>query len=92
MIARDPDNPISSDKALIHSGRSGPRGRLPGTVPPIRQSWGQEEFFTLVGQPVPTRTEAPPPLDADAQAAFIAKSKALAPDYKTELLPPPGAK
>jgi quercetin dioxygenase-like cupin family protein len=53
---------------------------------------GQEEFFTLVGQPVATRTQAPPPLDADAQAAFIAKSKALAPEYKTELLPPPGAK
>ena len=35
--------------------------------------------------------EAPPPLDADAQAAFIAKSKALAPEYRTELLPPPGA-
>jgi len=52
---------------------------------------GQEEFFTLVGQPVDTRTEAPPPLDAEAQAAFIAKAKALAPDYKTELLPPPGA-
>jgi len=52
---------------------------------------GQEEFFTLVGQPVATRTEAPPPLDAGAQAAFIAKSKALAPGYRTELLPPPGA-
>ena len=52
---------------------------------------GQEEFFTLVGQPVTTRTEAPPPLDAGSQAAFIAKSKALAPEYKTELLPPPGA-
>jgi quercetin dioxygenase-like cupin family protein len=52
---------------------------------------GQEEFFTLVGQPVATRTGAPPPLDADAQAAFIAKSKALAPQYATELLPPPGA-
>ena len=52
---------------------------------------GQEEFFTLVGQPVATRTQAPPPLDADAQAAFIAKSKRLAPEYKTELLPPPGA-
>jgi quercetin dioxygenase-like cupin family protein len=53
---------------------------------------GQEEFFTLVGQPVATRTQAPPPLDANAQAAFIAKSKALAPKYKTELLPPPSAK
>ena len=49
---------------------------------------GQEEFFTLVGQPVATRTEAPPPLTPDAQAAFIAKSTSLAPRYKTELLPP----
>ena len=53
---------------------------------------GQDEFFTLVGQPVATRTTAPPPLDADEQAAFIAKSQALAPEYKTALLPPPGAK
>jgi hypothetical protein len=53
---------------------------------------GQEEFFLLVGQPVATRTEAPPKLDAGAQAAFIAKSKALTPDYKTEMLRPPGAK
>ena len=52
---------------------------------------GQEEFFILVGQPVATRTQAPPPLDAGAQAAFIARVKALAPEYKTELLPPPGA-
>src|ERR1700691_3796701 len=53
---------------------------------------GQEEVFILVGQPVATRTEPPPPLDAAARAAFIAKSKALTPDYKTELLRPPGAK
>jgi quercetin dioxygenase-like cupin family protein len=53
---------------------------------------GQEEFFTLVGQHVATRTEASPPLDAAEQAAFIAKSRALAPEFKTELLPPPGAK
>jgi quercetin dioxygenase-like cupin family protein len=50
---------------------------------------GQEEFFTLVGQPVATRTEAPPPLSPDAQAAFIARSRILAPQFKTEL-PPPG--
>jgi quercetin dioxygenase-like cupin family protein len=49
---------------------------------------GQEEFFTLVGQPVATRTEAPPPLSPDAQAAFIARSRSLAPQFKTELLPP----
>lgn len=52
---------------------------------------GQDEFFTLVGQPVASRTEAPPALDADEQAAFIAKSMSLAPQYRTELLPPPGS-
>ena len=45
-----------------------------------------------VARCVATRTQAPPPLDADARAAFIAKSRALTPDFKTELLPPPGAK
>jgi quercetin dioxygenase-like cupin family protein len=49
---------------------------------------GQEEFFTLVGQPVATRTEAPPPLSPDEQAAFIARSRSLVPQFKTELLPP----
>ena len=49
---------------------------------------GQEEFFVLVGQPVATRTEAPPPLSPDAQAAFIAKSTSLAAQFKTELLLP----
>jgi quercetin dioxygenase-like cupin family protein len=47
---------------------------------------GQEDFFAEVGVPVATRTTAPPPLDAAAQAAFIAKVEALAPKYKTELL------
>jgi hypothetical protein len=32
----------------------------------------------------------PPPLDTEAQAAFVAKSRMLALSYKTELLPPPG--
>jgi len=49
---------------------------------------GQDEFFTLVGQPVAARTEPPRPLDPAAQAAFIAKSQSLAPHYRTELLPP----
>ena len=49
---------------------------------------GQEQFFLEVGQPVATRTEPPPGLDPAAQAAFIAKSQALAPDYRTELLRP----
>ncbi len=47
---------------------------------------GQEEFFKEIGVPVATRTTAPPKLDAEAQAAFKAKSEALAPKYRTELL------
>jgi quercetin dioxygenase-like cupin family protein len=50
---------------------------------------GQDEFFTLVGQPVGTRTEPPPPLDPAAQTAFIARVQSLAPHYRTELQPPP---
>jgi quercetin dioxygenase-like cupin family protein len=49
---------------------------------------GQEEFFKEVGVPVATRTTAPPALDKDAEAAFVAKVKALAPKYRTELLIP----
>jgi uncharacterized cupin superfamily protein len=49
---------------------------------------GQEEFFMAVGVPVTSRTEPPPALDGHTQAAFIAKSKALAPEYRTELLLP----
>src|ERR1700677_1154135 len=49
---------------------------------------GQEEFFAEIGQPVTSRTEPPPVLDEEAQAAFITKSKALAPEYHTELLLP----
>ena len=49
---------------------------------------GQEEFFKEVGVPVATRTTSPPPLDAQAEAAFVAKVKALAPNYRTELLSP----
>jgi quercetin dioxygenase-like cupin family protein len=52
---------------------------------------GQDEFFTRVGVPVATRTQAAPPLSPDEQAAVIQKAQSLAPDYKTELLPPPGA-
>ncbi len=49
---------------------------------------GQEEFFKEVGVPVATRTTAPPPLDKAAEAAFVAKVRALAPKYRTELLIP----
>ncbi len=51
---------------------------------------GQEEFFREIGVPVATRTTAPPKADAAAQAAFLEKAKALAPKYRTELLPSAG--
>jgi quercetin dioxygenase-like cupin family protein len=47
---------------------------------------GQERFFMEVGIPVATRATAPPKLDETAQAEFLAKAKALAPKYRTELL------
>lgn len=47
---------------------------------------GQEDFFLAVGTPVATRTTAPPKLDAAAQAKLKAKSEALAPRYRTEML------
>jgi len=47
---------------------------------------GQEEFFEQVGVRVATRTTAPPPLDAEAQAAFREKAGALAGKYRTEFL------
>jgi quercetin dioxygenase-like cupin family protein len=50
---------------------------------------GQEEFFMAVGVPLSSRTQPPPELDESATAAFVAKAKALAPRYRTELLPPP---
>jgi quercetin dioxygenase-like cupin family protein len=47
---------------------------------------GQEEFFREVGVPVATRTTAPPKPSPEQQAAFMAKAKALAPKFATELL------
>jgi len=46
----------------------------------------QEKFFQKVGLPVATRTTAPPQLDDTQMAAFLEKAKALAPQYRTELL------
>jgi quercetin dioxygenase-like cupin family protein len=48
---------------------------------------GQEKFFTEVGVQVATRTTPPPKLGEKEQAAFAEKVKALAPKYRTELLP-----
>ena len=48
---------------------------------------GQEKFFMEVGAPVATRTTAPLKLDKKQEAEFIKKARALAPKYRTELLP-----
>jgi len=47
---------------------------------------GQEKFFMEVGVPVATRTTPPAKLNEQEQAAFIERVKALAPQYRTELL------
>jgi quercetin dioxygenase-like cupin family protein len=49
---------------------------------------GQEEFFLEIGVPVATRTTPPPRLDESAEAEFRKRAVALAPKYRTELLPP----
>ena len=49
---------------------------------------GQEVFFSKVGTPAASRTEPPAPLSEDARAEFAARSTALAPEYRTELLLP----
>jgi NADPH:quinone reductase-like Zn-dependent oxidoreductase/quercetin dioxygenase-like cupin family protein len=49
---------------------------------------GQEEFFAEVGAPVAGRTTPPPALAPDARAALIARTIALAPRYRSELLLP----
>lgn len=49
---------------------------------------GQEEFFEQVGTAVASRTASAPKLGNLAQAEFLKKAKALAPEYQTELLTP----
>ena len=49
---------------------------------------GQEEFFREVGVPLPTRTSAPPPPDPEVRARTIARTLALAPKYRSEILLP----
>lgn len=49
---------------------------------------GQEVFFSEVGVPVSSRTESAPKLDKADQEASMAKMKALAPKFRTELLLP----
>lgn len=49
---------------------------------------GQEEFFAGFGQPVASRIEPPPPLDATAMEAFQAKPVELSLNYRSGMLGP----
>ena len=49
---------------------------------------GQEEYFSLVGVPVATRTTVPPKPDEATLTASKAKAMELAPKYRTEFLKP----
>jgi quercetin dioxygenase-like cupin family protein len=85
LVARAGDtvNVPANAPHAFHNAAHVPARLLCMCTPP-----GQEVFFSEVGVPVASRTEAPPALDASAQAAFVAKSKALAPEFRTELLLP----
>jgi hypothetical protein len=50
---------------------------------------GKEEFFMSIGTPVESRTAPAPKLSDAEQEAFMKKAKALAPQFGTEMLPPP---
>lgn len=62
------------------------KSRQPARLLCLCSPAGQEEFFKEIGIPVATRTTPPPSLDEAAQAALVAKVKAVAPKYRTELL------
>jgi quercetin dioxygenase-like cupin family protein len=49
---------------------------------------GLEEFFTLVGDPVASRTAPPPLLSDSRKAERMAKAAALAPRFRTEFVKP----
>jgi len=49
---------------------------------------GQEEFFLAVGVPVATRTTPPPQPDKATEAEMKAKTIALLPKYRTEMIKP----
>jgi quercetin dioxygenase-like cupin family protein len=49
---------------------------------------GQEEFFALIGDPVPTRTSTPPPLSDAEKKERMKRAMEAAPRFKTEILIP----
>ena len=66
------------------TNRSGRHARLLCICAPA----GQERFFLEVGDRVATRTTPPPSLDDATRAARRETARTLAPQYRTEMLPP----
>lgn len=48
---------------------------------------GNDDFFLEIGVPVATRATPPPALNEKEMAQFLKKVRAIAPKYRTELLP-----
>ena len=75
----------------LHIPANAPHSFTNATDRPVRllctcSASGQEEFFLQVGVPVEGRTTAPPKPTEKEQKAMMAKTKALAPKYRTEML------
>lgn len=60
--------------------------KLPVRMICICSPAGPENYFRELGVPVATRTTPPPTLNEKEEAAFIQKVRALAPEYRTELI------
>jgi mannose-6-phosphate isomerase-like protein (cupin superfamily) len=69
-----------------HSFRN--RSELPARLLCFCSPAGLEDFFMAVGIPVESRAAPAPKPDPAAGAMLMAKAAALAPEYRTELLPP----
>jgi len=62
--------------------------RQPARLLCICSPAGQEELFLAIGVPVATRTTPPPKPDPATEAAMMAKTLALLPKYRTEMVTP----
>jgi len=59
---------------------------LPARLLCVCMPAGQEEFFTLIGDPVPTRTSPPPNLSPEERQERIKRAGELAPRFRSEIV------
>ena len=74
---------IPADAPHAFTNRSSQAARLLCMCTPA----GQEQFFLEIGDPVGGRTAPPPTLSKEEQEARKEKALALAPKYRTEMVP-----